>query len=55
MLYIYEVSSSNWRNIHGFIHDMEATHNEYFVEYFDVIWESVCIDIFSMDDYGIIS
>ena len=27
------------RNIHGFIHDMEATHNAYFVESFDVIWK----------------
>ena len=41
------------RNIHGFIHDMEATHNADFVESFDVIWERVCRDIFSMSDYSI--
>ena len=41
------------RNIHGFIHDMETTHNAYFVESFDVSWERVCIDIFSMVDYAI--
>ena len=39
------------KNIHDFIHDMVATHEAYFVEYFDVIWERVCIDIFSMVDY----
>ena len=43
------------RSIHGFIHDMEATHNADFVESFDVIWESVYRDIFSMVDYAIIS
>ena len=43
------------RNIHGFIHDMAATHNAYFVESFDFIWERVCKDIFSMYDYDIIS
>ena len=41
------------RNIHGFIHDMAATHNADFVESFDVIWERVCRDIFSMVDYAI--
>ena len=41
------------RYIHGFIHDMAATHNAYFVESFDVIWERVCRDIFPMDDYAI--
>ena len=30
-------------------------HNAYFVESFDVIWERVCRDIFSMVDYAIIS
>ena len=39
------------RKIHGFIHDMTTTHNAYFVESFDVIWERVCRDIFSMVDY----
>ena len=34
------------RNIHGFIHDMAATHDADFVESFDVIWERVCRDIF---------
>ena len=43
------------RNIHGFIHDMEATHNAYFIESFDAIWERVCRDILSMVDYAIIS
>ena len=33
-------------NIHGFIHDMAATHDADFVESFDVIWERVCRDIF---------
>ena len=42
------------RKIHGFIHDMAATHNADFVESFDVIWERVCGDIFSMVDYYII-
>ena len=41
------------RKIHGFIHDMAATHNADFVESFDVIWERVCWDIFSMADYAI--
>ena len=42
------------KNIHGFIHDnMAATHEADFVEYFDVIWERVCRDIFSMVDYAI--
>ena len=40
-----------WKKIHGFIHDMEATHEAYFLGYFDVICERVCIDIFSMMDY----
>ena len=40
------------KNIHGFIHDMETTHEEDFVESFDVIWERVCRDIFSMIDYA---
>ena len=39
------------RKIHGFIHDMATTHNADFVESFDVIWERVCRDIFSMVDY----
>ena len=34
---------------------MAATHDAYFVESFDVIWERVCSDIFSMADYDIIS
>ena len=38
------------KNIHRFIHDMEATHEAYFVESFDVIWERVSIDIYSMID-----
>ena len=41
------------RKIHGFIHDMAATHDADFVESFDVIWERVCRDIFSMADYSI--
>ena len=41
-----------WKNIHGFIHDMEATHEEDFVEPFDVIWERACRDIFSMINYS---
>ena len=41
------------RKIHGFIHDMAATHNVDFVESFDVIWERVCRGIFSMVDYVI--
>ena len=40
------------KKIHGFIHDMEATHKAYFVESFNVIWEIVCKDIFSMIDYA---
>ena len=43
------------KKIHGFIHDMVATHEAYFVEYFDVIWERVCRNIFSMIDYASIS
>ena len=43
------------KNIHGFIHDMLDTHEAYFVESFDVIWERVCRDIFSMIDYASIS
>ena len=43
------------KNIHDFIHDMETTHEVDFVEFFDVIWERVCRDIFSMDDYDFIS
>ena len=43
------------RKIHGFIHDTTTTHNADFVESFDVIWERVCRDIFSMVDYAIIS
>ena len=39
--------------IHGFIHDMTTTHEAYFVESFDVIWERVCRDIFFMVDYAI--
>ena len=27
------------KNIHDFIHDMEATHEEDFIESFDVIWK----------------
>ena len=41
------------KNIHAFIHDMTATHEALFVEYFNVIWERVCRDIFSMVDYAI--
>ena len=41
------------KNMHGFIHDMSATHEVDFVESFDVIWERVCKDIFSMVDYSI--
>ena len=40
------------KKIHGFIHDMAATHDTYFVESFDFIWERVCRDIFSMIDYA---
>ena len=40
------------KKIHGFIHDMEATHEADFVESFDVIWKRVCRDIFSMIDYA---
>ena len=36
--------------IHVLIHDMEATHEAGFVESFDVLWEIVCRDIFSMID-----
>ena len=43
------------KNIHGFIHDMEATHDADFVEFFDVIWERFCRDIFSMVHYAVIS
>ena len=43
------------KNINGFIHDMETTHEADFVESFDVIWERVCRDIFSMLNYSIIS
>ena len=39
-------------NIHGLIHDMAATHEAYFVESFDVLWERVCSDIFSIIDYA---
>ena len=35
------------------IHDMTATHEADFVESFDIIWERVCKDIFSMVDYAI--
>ena len=31
-----------------------VTHEAYFVEYFDFIWEQVCRDIFSMIDYDYI-
>ena len=34
---------------------METTHEADFVESFDVIWERVCRDIFSMIVYAIIS
>ena len=40
------------KNIHGFIHDIEAAYVAYFVESFDVIWERVCRDIFSIIDYA---
>ena len=40
------------KNIHDFIHDMAATHELDFVESFDVIWERVSRDIFSMVDYS---
>ena len=49
MKFLYQIG----RKIHGFIHDMEATHEADFVEYFDIIWERVCRDIFSMVDYDI--
>ena len=39
------------KNIHGLIHDMTSTHEANFVESFDVIWERVCRDIFSIIDY----
>ena len=40
------------KNIHGFIHDIAATHEAYFVESFDVIWEIFFRDIISMiNDY----
>ena len=42
------------KNIHGLIHDMEATHEADFVESFDAIWERVCKDIFSMIYYSFI-
>ena len=38
------------KKIHGFIHDMVATHEAYFVEYFDVKGERVFRDIFSIID-----
>ena len=41
------------RKIHGFIRDTTTTHNAYFVESFDVIWERVCRDIFSIIDYAL--
>ena len=47
-----KVLHQNGRNIDGFIHDMTATHNADFVESFDVIWEIVCRDIFSMIYYA---
>ena len=31
---------------------MEATHEAGFVESFDVLWEIVCRDIFSIIDYA---
>ena len=40
------------KKIHGFIHDMATTHEADFVESFDVIWERVYRDIFSMVDYA---
>ena len=43
------------RNINSFIHDLAVTHDADFVEYFDVIWERVFRDIFSMIDYTFIS
>ena len=36
------------KKIHGFIHDMAATHESIFVESFDVIWERFWIDILFM-------
>ena len=39
------------KKIPSFINNMEATHEAYFVESFDVIWERVCRDIFSMINY----
>ena len=41
------------KKIHDFIHDMQSTHEANFVESFDVIWENVCRDIFSMVYYAI--
>ena len=43
------------KNIHDLIHDMEATHEADFVEYFDALWERVCRDIFSIIDYASMS
>ena len=40
------------KKIHGLIHDMAATHEEDFVESFDVLWERVCRDIFYIIDYA---
>ena len=42
------------KNIHDLIHDMATTHEADFIEYFDVIWERVHRDIFSMVDYNFI-
>ena len=39
------------KKIHGFIHDMAGTHEAFIVESFDIIWERVWKDIFSMVDY----
>ena len=46
------VSHQIGKNIHGFIHDMAATHEVDFVESFDIIWERVYGYIFFMVDYS---
>ena len=40
------------KNIHGLIHDMEATHESDFVESFNALLERVCRGIFSIIDYA---
>ena len=38
---VMKVLHQIWKNIHGFIHDMEAAHEAYFFEPFDVVLERV--------------